>query len=165
MVAAPTAGATVTLVRRTVEGEDDMSELKYTVCACLVGVLLTLPAARAQSPAAGQPNAQTPAHDHDHAEAPAASKPKTEHPAAPSAGAEDATTMDVEAVEAELDLLVAKMNESEGKSKLEAMEKLLTTLVREHRAGCGAAKRSPAHGASGGCCHGGGSMERPDADE
>ena len=139
-----------------------MSDLKHAMCACLVGMVLAAPGARAQSAAAGQANGQQPAHEHDHSKATASSEPESEHPAALSAGDEDATTMEVEAIEAELDLLVAKMNESEGKSKLEAMEKLLTTLVRQHRAGCAGTMPSAESAAPGGCCQGKGTPARPD---
>ena len=139
-----------------------MSDLKHAVCACLVGMVLAVPGAGAQSAATGQSTTQQPAHDHDHSDATASSESKSEHPAVRSTGDEDATTMDVEAIEAELDLLVARMNESEGTSKLEAMEKLLTTLVRQHRAGC-AGKMLPAEStARGGCCQGKGTPARPD---
>jgi hypothetical protein len=140
-----------------------MSELKYALCVCIVGAVLAAAGARAQAPAPGQPSARQPSSDHSHAaDATASSRPESQQPAAESAGDQRQTMMEVEAIEAELDLLVAKMNESEGKSKLEAMEKLLTTLVRQHRAVCGGMMRSPEQAATGGCCQGKGSPARPD---
>jgi hypothetical protein len=132
-----------------------MRELEHAVWVCIVVAVLTAAGARAQAP--------PPSNDHSHAaDATASSRPESQQPAAEGAGDQPQTMMEVEAIEAELDLLVAKMNDSEGKSKLEAMEKLLTTLVRQHRAVCGGMVRSPEQAAPGGCCQGKGSPARPD---
>ena len=73
------------------------------------------------------------------------------------ASAEPQTGMDLEAIEAEVDLLVTRMNDSQGASKVDAMANLLAALVRQQRAMCGAMRAEGA--GDGGCCQG----QRPPA--
>lgn len=70
--------------------------------------------------------------------------------------AEPQTGMDLEAIEAELDLLVTRMNDSQGASKVDAMANLLAALVRQQRAMCSAMRAEGA--GEGGCC-----QQRPPA--
>ena len=90
------------------------------------------------------------AEHHDSAAAAKDSATKTEGEA--GASAEPQTGMDLEAIEAEVDLLVTRMNDSQGASKVDAMANLLSALVRQQRAMCGAMRAEGA--GEGGCCHG-----------
>ena len=89
-------------------------------------------------------------HDPAAAVTPQDAATKTEGEA--GASAEPQTGIDLEAIEAEVDLLVTRMNDSHGASKVDAMANLLAALVRQQRAMCGAMRAEGA--GDGGCCHG-----------
>jgi len=122
----------------------------------VAALLLATNGAFAQEPQTPT-DAQHAAHHDPVAAAPRAVATQTAEKA--GAGAEVPATMDLEAIEAELDLLVTRMNESEGESRVDAMADLLATLVRQHRAMCGAMRAEGA--ADRGCCQ---DMGRPGAE-
>jgi hypothetical protein len=134
-----------------------MTTAQY-VGAWIAGAFLVAAGASAGLQEGTQRNAQTSAgHEHVSGESPApASEPQV--PTATAGDAEQPTMMEQEAIEAELDLLVLKMNDSVGPTKIEAMADLLATLVRQHRVACGSMMRSPGETGTGGCCQG---MKRP----
>jgi hypothetical protein len=113
--------------------------------SALAALLLAVPGAFAQEPE--KPAEAEHAGDHD----PAAAPPATAAPGkTPQAGAESVANMDLEAIEAELDLLVTRMKESRGQSKIDAMADLLATLVRQQRAMCRSMHAED--GGTGSCC-------------
>jgi hypothetical protein len=127
------------------------------VSAWIAVALLVAAGAAAQAPESTQRTAETPLnHEHDSGETSAASEPRVATAAA--GDTEQPTMMQLEAIEAELDMLVVKMNDSVGPPKIEAMADLLATLVRQHRVACGSMMRSPRETGTGGCCQG---MRRP----
>ena len=115
-----------------------MTVLKYAVGAWILGILIVV-FAPARAATAAEPIGQQPSQKPSTAPVQTAgAAPASEAPAATSGVDQRATMMDVEAIEAELDLLVTKMNDSEGKAKIDAMADLLATLVHQHRAACAA---------------------------
>jgi hypothetical protein len=116
--------------------------------------MIVASAAVAQPPAENQPSARQPTQVEHHAGSPVTSPGASEQSTESDGGQAGAATMDLEAIEAELDLLVSKMNDSAGESKIEAIAKLLETLVRQHRAVCAAPARPHGGAAADGCCQG-----------
>jgi hypothetical protein len=129
------------------------------VTAWIAGALLVAAGAAAQPPEPTQSTARPTSLDREHPSGDAeAAAPEPRVSKAGAADSEQPTMMELEAIEAELDLLVVRMNDSKGPTKIEAMADLLATLVRQHRVACGSMMRSPGETGSGGCCQG---MKRP----
>ena len=99
------------------------------------------------------PSSSDARHAEHHDPVAAATQPDTATKTEEGAGAsaEPQTGMDLEAIEAELDLLVTRMNDSQDASKVDAMANLLSALVRQQRAMCGAMRAEGA--GERGCCH------------
>jgi hypothetical protein len=130
-----------------------MTQLEHAMKTWILAILIVA-VASAPAATAAEPTPQQPARPSSTTPQTAPARPASEAPAPAADTEHGATLMDEEAIEAELDLLVTRMSDSEGKAKIDAMAELLATLVRQHRVACAATRGPAGADARGGCCQG-----------
>jgi hypothetical protein len=111
--------------------EDGVTITRTMTFALVAGVFLAVTAVGAQPPAEDQPSAAR-----EPATSASESAPQPDHQHDAGGEADVAQQQMLEDIEAELDLLVGKMNASSGEAKLDAIAELLVVLVRQREAMC-----------------------------